>query len=350
MMMRCTFCNKVFQGTLFQATRHFVQTNYCKVVTDEALYDIGKRTQLKFEADQTERISRFAAGRGLDVPRAGAVTGGEAVQRPRELGGGGEIGHAEPDQPLGGRGGGIEGDVIIDDREARGTTREGFPTHEDHPEFDPLTGERIVDWQRRGVKWQQPSVQEPAGEGSSKRKEGGAVPATTQAGKRLRQQKVDEVYGGEWVARHKKAFLRWLCSSGVSFNAFRNEAWRAYQQVLLQQPGSSPRAVLPSHSEIASMQAVEMHRAELAEELEEVRQPFWVTGATILSDGRKSQDGRPIVNFLAAGSRGVVMYTTINREARRGGVGRCCARPSEMGDHFPRVQVRRAAAGQCDMH
>ncbi|GBG63878.1 hypothetical protein CBR_g39659 [Chara braunii] len=197
------------------------------------------------------------------------ATGGEAVQRPREVGGGGEIGHGEPDQPLGGRGGGIEGDVIIDDREARGTTREGFPGHEDQPEFDPLMGERIVDWQRRGGKGQQPPVQEPPGEGSSKRKEGGAVPATTQAGKRLRQENVDDVYGGEWVACHKKAFLRWLYSSGVSFNAFRNEAWRAYQQVLLQQPGSSPLAVLPSHSEIASMQAVEMHRAELAEELEE---------------------------------------------------------------------------------
>ncbi|GBG90889.1 hypothetical protein CBR_g51396 [Chara braunii] len=62
------------------------------------------------------------------------------------------------------------------------------------------------------------------------------------------------------------------------------------------------------------MRAVETHRAQLAEELEEVRQPFWVTGATLLSDGRKSRDGRPIVNFLAAGSRGVVVYTTINRE------------------------------------
>ncbi|GBG64987.1 hypothetical protein CBR_g48736 [Chara braunii] len=154
----------------------------------------------------------------------------------------------------------------------------------------------------------------PVGEGSSKRKEGGTDPAAAPAGKRHRQQKVTDVYGGEWVARHKKTFLRWLYSSGVPFNAFRNQAWKAYLQVLLEQPGSSPRAVLPSHSEIASMQAVETHRKELAEELEEVRQPFWITGATLLSDGRKSRDGRPIVNFLAAGSRGVVVYTTINRE------------------------------------
>ncbi|GBG84947.1 hypothetical protein CBR_g39410 [Chara braunii] len=94
----------------------------------------------------------------------------------------------------------------------------------------------------------------PTTEGSSKRKEAGTDPAATPAGKRLRPQKVTEVYGGEWVARHKKVFLRWLYSSGVSFNAFRNQAWKAYQQVLLEQPGSCPHVVLPNHNEIARLE------------------------------------------------------------------------------------------------
>ncbi|GBG81227.1 hypothetical protein CBR_g31899 [Chara braunii] len=209
------------------------KTKYCKAVTDEALYEIRKRTQPNLESDQMERVSKHAAERGLDVLRAGGATGGEAVQRPREVGGGGDDGRGEPDQPVGDGGGDIEEDVIIIDREARGTSRKGFPGHEGMPEFDPFTGERIVDWERRRGKGQVPPTQGLTGE---------------------------------------------------------------------------------SHNEIASMQAVETHRAELAEELEEVRQPFWVAGATILLDGRKSRDGRSIMNFLAAGSRGVVMYTTINRE------------------------------------
>ncbi|GBG84749.1 hypothetical protein CBR_g39127 [Chara braunii] len=220
-----------------------------------------------------------------DVGDDGDAGNAEGSQRSRH------IEDMTTDDEDGAEGDGIEGDVIIDDREARGTSREGFLGHEDQPEFDPLARERIVDWQRQGGRGQLPLAQDPSGEGSFKRNEGGAVPATTQAGKRLRQQKVDEVYGG-------KCFFSSL----------------AVSRVLLQQRGSSPRAVLPNHNEIASMQAVERHRAELAEELEEVRQPFWVTGATILLDGRKSRDRRPIVNFLAAGSRGVVMYTTINRE------------------------------------
>ncbi|GBG84418.1 hypothetical protein CBR_g38702 [Chara braunii] len=235
MMLCCTFCNKVFQGTQFQATRHFSQTNYCKDISDEALYEIARRSQQKFEADQMERVARYAAEHGRDVPDTGCARGGEAGRRPVEGGVGGDGWHGAPDPTLGGGGGETEEGVIHVDRKARGPSEEGVPEQEDVPD-------------------------------------------------------------------------------GVSFNAFRNQAWKAYQQVLLEQPGSSPRAVLPNHSEIASMRAVETHRAELAEELEEVRQPFWVIGATLLSDGRKSRDRRPIVNFLAAGSRGVVVYTTINRE------------------------------------
>ncbi|GBG84423.1 hypothetical protein CBR_g38708 [Chara braunii] len=263
MMLRCTFCNNVFQGTQFQATRHFLQTNYCKDVSGEALYEIARRTQLKFEADQMERVARYAAERGLDVPGTGGARGGEAGRRPAEGGVGGDGGHGAADLTLGGGGGDTEEGVIHVDREAPGPGEEGVPEREDVPEFYPGTGERLEDWRRRAGKG-------VGTEGSSKRKEGGSDPAATPAGKRLRQQKVTDVYGGEWVARHKKAFLRWLYSSGVSFNAFRNQAWKAYQQVFLEQPGSSPRAVLPNHCEIASMWAVETHRAELAEELEEM--------------------------------------------------------------------------------
>ncbi|GBG90276.1 hypothetical protein CBR_g50454 [Chara braunii] len=243
-----------------------------------------------------ERVAWYEAEQGLDVPCTG---GGEAGRQPLEGASGG----------VGGDGGGgdtKEGAIDVD-CEARVPGEQGVLGHMDVPEVYPGTRERMEDFFRRATKG-------PVGEGSSKRKKGGTDPAAAPAGKRLCQQKVTDVYSGEWVARHKKAFLRWLYSSGVPFNAFRNQAWKAYQQVLLEQPGSSPRVVLPSHSEIASMQAVETHREELAEELEEVRQPFWITGATLLSDGRKSRDGRPIVNFLAASSRGVVVYTTINRD------------------------------------
>ncbi|GBG59527.1 hypothetical protein CBR_g38551 [Chara braunii] len=328
MMLRCTFCKKTFQGTQYQATRHFVQMNYCKDVNDEALYEIARWTQQKFESDQMERVGRYAGEHGLDMPRVSGAREGEGGQRPMEGGGRGDGRQGAPDRPLGGGGGDTEEDVMHVDREARGPCEEGVSGHEDVSEFHSATGERM-DWLRQAGKGHVSATEGTSGEDPSKRKEGGTDPDATQAGKRLRQQKVIEVYGGTSVARHKKVFLCWLYSSGVSFNVFLNQAWKAYQHVLLEQPGSSPCVVLPSQSEIVSMWAVETHHAELAEELEEVREPFWVTDAFILSDGRQSRDERLIVNFLAACSPGVVMYMTINQEASR------TMQSTSFGDRLP---------------
>ncbi|GBG92998.1 hypothetical protein CBR_g58136 [Chara braunii] len=186
-MLRCTFCNKVFQGTQFQATRHFTQTNYCKDISDEALYEIARQTQQKFEADQTERVARYAVERGLDVPDTGGARGGEAGRRPVEGGVEGDGGHGAPDPPLGVGGGETEEGVIHVDREARGPGEEGVSEYEDEPEFHPGTRERMEDWWRRASKGS-------ATEGSSKRKEGGSDSAPTPAGKRLRQQKMTDFY------------------------------------------------------------------------------------------------------------------------------------------------------------
>ncbi|GBG61106.1 hypothetical protein CBR_g19183 [Chara braunii] len=251
-MLRCTFCNKVFQGTEFYATKHFTQQNYCKKVSNDALYQIVQKCTHRFEADQAERVWRFAHERGLDVPRSGAM-GGEA-ERPAQGVGEGEDTerYAEGGAARYGEGAGAaEEEEAHVDLEVGVAEGERTPRGEGGvPKFDPTAHQRAVDWER----------------------------------------------------------------SGIAFNAFRNTPYRVLQQVALRQPGGAPLPVLPSHSEIADMRTVEIHREQLVEELEEVRQPLWVSGATLLSDGRKSRDGRPIVNFLAAGSRGVVMYTTINRE------------------------------------
>ncbi|GBG82651.1 hypothetical protein CBR_g35017 [Chara braunii] len=187
MMLRCTFCNQVSQGTQFQATRHFTQTNYCKDVSDKEFYEIVRRTHQKFEADHTKRVARYAAEREVDVPGTGGARGGEAGRRPVEGGVGGDGGHDVPEHPLGGGGSDTEEGVIHVDREARGPGEEEVSEHEDMPEFYPGTGERMEDWRRRAGKG-------AATEGSFKRKEGGTDPAATPTGKRLREQKVTDVY------------------------------------------------------------------------------------------------------------------------------------------------------------
>ncbi|GBG86007.1 hypothetical protein CBR_g40820 [Chara braunii] len=289
-MLRCTFCNKVFQGTQFYATKHFTQQNYCKKVSDDALYQIAQKCTHRFEANQVERVRRFAHERGLDVPRSGAM-GGEA-ERPAQGVGEGEDTerYAEGGVARYGEGAGAaeedEADVDLEVGMAEG---ERTPRGEGGvPKSDPMARQRTVDRERRCGKKPVPpetactssfsksAVPDRACTlGSSKRKERGAHLSATNAGKRLRQQKIMDTYGGEWIGQWRKAFFRWVYSSGIALNAFRNTLYRDLQQVAFRQPGGAPLPVLTSHSEIASMLAVEIHREELAEELEEVRQPLW---------------------------------------------------------------------------
>ncbi|GBG85524.1 hypothetical protein CBR_g40162 [Chara braunii] len=115
------------------------------------------------------------------------------------------------------------------------------------PEFDSVTRKRTVDWERSWGKKvippetactpgfsKTPVPETTCTSGSSKRKDGGAHLSSAKAGKRLWQQKV-----------------------------------------ALQHLGGGPLPVLPSHSKIASMRAMEIHRAGLAKEFEEVRQLLW---------------------------------------------------------------------------
>ncbi|GBG87644.1 hypothetical protein CBR_g45797 [Chara braunii] len=134
--------------------------------------------------------------------------------------------------------------------------------------------------------------------------------------KRMRQHTITESFSSQWQMKFKKKFLRFVYSQHLAFNVFRSEPWKDFVRHFRELLG--PVKVLwSSHNEIVDMDMVAHTADDVAGDLAEVRAPFYVTGATIMSDGRKSRDARPIVNFLAGGSRGVMMVRTMNREGER---------------------------------
>ncbi|GBG69656.1 hypothetical protein CBR_g4486 [Chara braunii] len=114
----------------------------------------------------------------------------------------------------------------------------------------------------------------------------------------------------------KKKWLRFVYSQRLAFNVFRSEPWLDVVRQFRDLPG--PVKVLwPSKHEITDIETIVHTADDVGADLAEVRAPFYVTGATIMSDGRKSRDARPIVNFLAGGSCGVMLVRTMNREGER---------------------------------
>ncbi|GBG79265.1 hypothetical protein CBR_g29417 [Chara braunii] len=134
--------------------------------------------------------------------------------------------------------------------------------------------------------------------------------------------------------KFKKKWLQFVYSQCLAFNVFRSEPWldvvRHFREL------SGPVKVLwPSENEIAGIETIVYTADDVGVDLAEIRAPFYVTGATIMSDGRKSRDARPIVNFLDGGSHGVMLVRTMNREGERDRAPDVLARWIKVFDDFP---------------
>ncbi|GBG59819.1 hypothetical protein CBR_g54921 [Chara braunii] len=152
--------------------------------------------------------------------------------------------------------------------------------------------------------------------------------------KRLRLNTIKRSYSSQWQLKLKKKFLRFVDSQHLSFNVFRSESGKDLVKHFRDLPG--PVKVLwPSYNEIADMETVVHTADDVAGDLTEVRAPFYVTGATIMSDDRKSRDARPIVNFLADGSHRVMMVRTMNKKGEQGRAPDVLAHWIKVFDDFP---------------
>ncbi|GBG73161.1 hypothetical protein CBR_g12879 [Chara braunii] len=133
------------------------------------------------------------------------------------------------------------------------------------------------------------------------------IPA--QGHKRRRQTTIDEVYDGNAQQQTRSTFLEWVYDAGIPFRAFLRSSWRRHRKVVAELP-RGVRMVYPSHKEIGGSRVIEK-RDQVATRLAPVNASFEAIGATILTDGRRSKDLRPIINFLAAGKHGALLYATV---------------------------------------
>ncbi|GBG61299.1 hypothetical protein CBR_g19832 [Chara braunii] len=293
-MLKCVFCGHEFQGNQFVAARHFLQGKGCPEVTDDALVDIHYNSEYRGNRI-LERIQRFEDLHGA----APAVDpqwdeGGEGEMRDE----GEQINVDDDDQEVAQAGSSRRerGKGVVS--EPRGQQGQYFALAHvsvraragaDTPEASASTGKR------------------------KEREEGDRPTAAAAAQKRMRQKTITESFTSKWQMVFKKKWLRFVYSQRLAFNVFRSEPWLDVVRHFRDLPG--PVKVLwLSENEIADIETIVHTADDVGDDLVEVKAPFYVTGATIMSDGRKSRDARPIVNFLAGGSRGVMLVQTMNRE------------------------------------
>ncbi|GBG87502.1 hypothetical protein CBR_g45561 [Chara braunii] len=312
-MMKCIFCGHEFQGNQFVAGRHFRQGKGYPSVTDEALVDIHYNTDYKLEGRILEQMQRFEELHG-PVP---------AIDPRRDEGGAEEMRGDEER---------IDVDDVVEEvvRELppRRDLGKGIVTELGGQQGQFFKNSHVSARTRANVDTNE------SGSSTGKRRETekGARPQVTK--KRLRQQPITESFSLQWQMEFRKRCLRFVYSQRLAFNIFRSEPWldvvRHFRDL------SGPVKVFwPSENEIADIETVVRTTDDVAADLVEVRASFYATRATFMSDGRKSRDAKPIVNFLAGGSRGVMLIQTINREGERDRAKDVLARWIKVFDDFP---------------
>ncbi|GBG60008.1 hypothetical protein CBR_g338 [Chara braunii] len=132
----------------------------------------------------------------------------------------------------------------------------------------------------------------------------------------------------------KKKWMRFVYSQHLAFNIFWSEPWLDVVRHFRELSGTV-KVLWPSEKEIADIETVVCTADDVAADLGEVGAPFYVIGATIMSDGRKSRDAKPIVNCLGGGSRRVMLVRTMNRVGERDQASDVLAHWIKLFDDFP---------------
>ncbi|GBG83986.1 hypothetical protein CBR_g37858 [Chara braunii] len=124
------------------------------------------------------------------------------------------------------------------------------------------------------------------------------------------------MYDKEKLAEFHDAWLKWIYAKGLAFNAFRGPGFERVRRAAQRLP-RTVQFRFPSYR-VTVGTGIPSQRGKVVSMVSKVRSAFRHTGATILSDGRTLRNGKPLVNFLAGGANGSLLYATV---ARDGSVG-----------------------------
>ncbi|GBG80223.1 hypothetical protein CBR_g30590 [Chara braunii] len=322
--MECKLCGPGFQGSLSKAAQHFTIKNNCAKVTAEQLAGIWNNTNYPFDQSHHRKIIDFLRSRGFRDNRntSRREQAGEeydhSEQEKREAEGGGDDSDSDSQDM----------DVRREAERARGKMRGDKAVAEDstpdeHDDDDDDNDDQGADLGasfdgglmaagRRGQEGAAKAMKDAVQSKKRKRKATTPAPPLPKKGKVLRQTSMIETFDPAWQRDFTNEFLQWWYVSGIPFEAARRPKYQRVRKRLLECPPYT-HPVLPTHC-LISGDGIPQQQRVVAEMMAAVRKDIAATGATILTNGRKSITSDQIVNFLAAGPTGAYLFRTMQRD------------------------------------
>ncbi|GBG64809.1 hypothetical protein CBR_g46765 [Chara braunii] len=301
--MLCKLCGQGFQGSQMKAAQHFTIKNNCAKISVEQMAEIWNKTKYGFDPSHQRKIVDFLKSHGFQYNRCGSG---------REPAGKEEFEDSEEERRAV-KGGDDDGESDAEDMEvrreverARGKMRkekaideDSTPDEDDDGDDDDqgadlgasLDGGLMGDG-RRGQEGAARAMKEAAGSKKRKTKakmtttEARLTPSQPKKSRVIRQTSMLETFDQVWQREFSDSVLQWWYVSGIPFEAARRPEYHTMRKKLLECPPYAHPA-LPTHR-VISCDDIPQQQRVVADMVAAIRRDIEATGATILTDGRKS--------------------------------------------------------------
>ncbi|GBG64682.1 hypothetical protein CBR_g46224 [Chara braunii] len=113
----------------------------------------------------------------------------------------------------------------------------------------------------------------------------------------------------------EQAIASFFFENAIAFNAARSDSYKNMERIMNETARSRKMLKLPGYN-FLRMKALPAEYKTMDTDLDTVREPWDVTGLTLMTDGTTTTSNRPVINFIAAGDSGAVMVKSVDMEGK----------------------------------
>ncbi|GBG91933.1 hypothetical protein CBR_g54028 [Chara braunii] len=112
-----------------------------------------------------------------------------------------------------------------------------------------------------------------------------------------------------------QAIASFFFENAIAFNAARSDSYKNMERTMNEAARSRKMLKLPGYNFLRT-KALPTEYKIVDTDLDTIREPWDVTGLTLMTDGTTTTSNRPVINFIAAGDSGAVMVKSVDMEGK----------------------------------
>ncbi|GBG85493.1 hypothetical protein CBR_g40132 [Chara braunii] len=112
-----------------------------------------------------------------------------------------------------------------------------------------------------------------------------------------------------------QAIASFFFENAIAFNAARSDSYKNMERIMNEAARSRKMLKLPRYNFLRT-KALPTEYKTVDTDLDTIREPWDVTGLTLMTDGTTTTSNRPVINFIAVGDSGAVMVKSVDMEGQ----------------------------------